>query len=1284
MFEIVGDDIAQLNDTDLRALIGLLCEAEMHRQALSVTAVTWGGSQNAGDGGLDVCVELPAGATISGVIPSPSTGFQVKKPDMPAAAIAKEMKPDGVLRPVFLELAGKSGAYIIVSSTGSTSDSALKNRRNAMAKAVEGSEAEGKLTFDFFDRGRVATWVRDHAGLIPWVRTRIGKAVPGWRSFGRWSRVPSGVDPGYLVDGHARMRTDAAERGDEISVVDGINLMRDKLRQPGGVVRLVGLSGVGKTRLAEALFDETIGENVLDRSQAIYTDISDDPQPPPKALASDLNAARSRAIVVVDNCSSELHRHLSDVARESGSDISILTIEYDIRDDQPEDTSVFHLEASSTELIARLLQQRFPGLSQVDAATIAEFSGGNARIAIALASQLEKTETVAGLNQEELFNRLFYQRHQPDPALLAAAQACSLVYSFDGEHIEGADAELSRLGALIGKSAEDIYTAVVELKDRDLVQARAQWRAVLPHAIANRLAKFALARLPPSKIRQYLVDEAPERMLRSFSRRLGYLNDSKEARAIVEDWLRPGSRLGDISGLSDFDRELLFNVAPIAPGQVLEKLEESFGAASEAILVENLYYLRLLRSLAYDEEYFERAIALLSRFAIIPPEVSKDAAAAADMVESLFFIALSGTHATIETREKVADSFLSSDTEQLRALGLRALAALLKSSQFASAYEFDFGARSRDYGYYPESGNEVEKWFSHAINLARRFALPGYPLADKVKTTLSTELRDLWGMPTIVDLLDQVVRELSSGEFWREAWIAVRKTQTYDGAAMSLDLRRKLDDLEYFLRPKSLVDQVRGVVIDVKGAGFDLDEFDEDEEDDGVEEIGAPAISTSVAKSERVAATIERLGSDVGRDIESFRVLLPALIAAPGRVSAFAGAMAQTADRPHDIWDEMRIAFAAAAAPRMALMTGFVQGLHRRDADLAEIFLDEAILDEVLGPHLPHFQATVGLDQRGIDRLHRALDLGIAPSGAYLSLIGGRITDKVPGAQLKDLVLRISELQGGLSVAIDILAMHLHGLRADKDPIPNEIREAGRSLIDAFEFPSRDSSKHQDDYDLAKIIRHSLTGKKGRPVARRLIRKLMRALSTYTISAHDFGNVVRSLLQVQPILSLDELFPKRAKSHSKSVRMLESIGRFGKRPLDVVSEENLFEWLTVDPAIRFPIAAATVKLHEKDDPTTDDEQPIKWSPLAIRILREAPDQKVVLHEFVSRLYPKSWSGSYASALEGSLKILRDLPVGDQDGLRVDLTGAIERFENHIRKERTREARESREQDNRFE
>src|SRR5258706_1498992 len=159
MFEIAGDNIAELNDEDLRTLIGLLCEAELRRKGLSLAAVTWGGSQTAKDGGLDVHVELAASA-IEGFIPKPHTGFQVKKPDMPRAAIIDEMKPKGVLRPIIVELIRTSGAYVIVSASGSTSGSALASRRQAMVEALEGVPGRERLKVDFYDRNRIATWLR--------------------------------------------------------------------------------------------------------------------------------------------------------------------------------------------------------------------------------------------------------------------------------------------------------------------------------------------------------------------------------------------------------------------------------------------------------------------------------------------------------------------------------------------------------------------------------------------------------------------------------------------------------------------------------------------------------------------------------------------------------------------------------------------------------------------------------------------------------------------------------------------------------------------------------------------------------------------------------------------------------------------------------------------------------------------------------------------------------------------------------------------------------------------
>jgi hypothetical protein len=99
MLEITADDVARLDDKQLRELVGLLCESELRRQGLSPAAVTYGGDQNAADGGIDVHVGLPAGAEVGGFIPRPTTGFQVKKQEMPPGAITDEMAPEGTLRP---------------------------------------------------------------------------------------------------------------------------------------------------------------------------------------------------------------------------------------------------------------------------------------------------------------------------------------------------------------------------------------------------------------------------------------------------------------------------------------------------------------------------------------------------------------------------------------------------------------------------------------------------------------------------------------------------------------------------------------------------------------------------------------------------------------------------------------------------------------------------------------------------------------------------------------------------------------------------------------------------------------------------------------------------------------------------------------------------------------------------------------------------------------------------------------------------------------------------------
>lgn len=182
MLDFTGDHIQKLGDRDLRELVYRLCIAELRRLNLPEVAITVGGDQNAADGGVDVRVELESITAVQlDFIRAVATGFQVKAQDMAAATIVEEMKPSGKLRPAICSLAARGGAYVIVSSKGSVADASLQRRLEAMRSAASSESSAAGLTLDFYDRTRLATWVRRYPGVEMWVRDRIGERLQGWQ-----------------------------------------------------------------------------------------------------------------------------------------------------------------------------------------------------------------------------------------------------------------------------------------------------------------------------------------------------------------------------------------------------------------------------------------------------------------------------------------------------------------------------------------------------------------------------------------------------------------------------------------------------------------------------------------------------------------------------------------------------------------------------------------------------------------------------------------------------------------------------------------------------------------------------------------------------------------------------------------------------------------------------------------------------------------------------------------------------------------------------------------------
>lgn len=1265
MIEITAEDIADLADDDLRSLVARLCEAQLRRAGLPTSAVTWGGDQDAPDDGIDVRVALPKATLTEGYVPRPATGFQVKKPDMPRNAILKEMRPAGRIRPVIQELAQQSGAYIIVSSSGSTSDSALRNREQAMAEAVRDVEGAKSLELRFYDRTRVATWVRDHPGLIPWVRERIGKAIQGWQSYGPWAYAPDGVSGEYLIDTKARIHTSNKEDSDGLSALDGLQRIRDLLGTPGKCVRLLGHAGVGKTRLVQALFDERIGGQSLDPSLAWYTNMADDPNPQPVGLASNLIVARTRAILVIDNCPSDLHGRLSEICRQHGSTLSIATVEYDIREDKPEGTEVFELRPSSVDLIARLVENRFPEVSAIDRRTVAEFSDGNAKIAIALAGTIGKGDTIAGLKDEVLFNRLFRQRHEHDDSLMSAAQACSLVYSFQGEDVSGQDTELPRLGALIGRRAEELFRQVAELLRRDLVQQRSVWRAVLPPAIANRLAATALQNIPAEVIEAQLVNCAPERLLKSFSRRLGYLHNSSEAVRIVDRWLGVDGFLGEVWCLNDLGKAMFTNVAPAAPGAGLAALERALGGAqSDQSLSDCRDYIQLLRSIAYDPDQFDRSVALLIKLSVAESEGDQDRNAS-NALTSLFYLYLSGTHASVEQRLKVVEGLLLSDDSRRQILGLQALDAALEALHFTSSYSFHFGGRSRDFGYRPRTREQVQQWFSAVLGLVETLVCSDLLIASKVCEVLANNFRDLWTEAGMYDDLDRISRDIASKKFWRQGWLAIREVLTFDSERLSPAAKALLSSLEQSLRPRDLRQKVCSIVLSRTADMLDPND------------LGFALPDASAIDHERRQLVAEELGKQTADDAQVFDDLLPELVSGEGLLFSFGRGLATGTHNPEEFWKALVAQLAATPEDQrdIRVLLGFLNALVERDASLSNHLLDDAVENDVLGYWFPRLQTAVPIDGTGIARLKRSLAVEKAPIWMFENLALGKYLDAVPGADLKALVLLIATKPDGYDPAVEILYMRLYADNCEKREPSREVIEAGQELMRHLELGR---GQEQDDYRLGDLAKMCLTRKDGEEVARYICRKLKHAIARNETYSRRHFHLVSGLLMAQPLPTLDELFAGSDAERQAGLKMIAESHR--GNPLDSVPEDTLIGWCDQHPADRYPTIAAAISIFHK----SDDKTPLQWTTLARRVLNKAPDSVEVLVEFTRRFRPMSWSGSRASIMEERAQLLGQLD-GSSD-LRVVEFARIEltRFNHEIEAERRWETDLDRKTDERFE
>lgn len=250
-------------------------------------------------------------------------------------------------------------------------------------------------------------------------------------------------------------------------------------------------------------------------------------------------------------------------------------------------------------------------------------------------------------------------------------------------------------------------------------------------------------------------------------------------------------------------------------------------------------------------------------------------------------------------------------------------------------------------------------------------------------------------------------------------------------------------------------------------------------------------------------------------------------------------------------------------------------------------------------------------------------------------LEGGRVTDPIPPAALRTLLLEIAARPGGWDVAIGILYMRLFSDESQKQVSAPEIIDTGRELMLGIDFTN---SNIQVEYKLGLICKQCLRGDGAAEIVRSVCRKFRDAVTKYETYIFYHEELLQGLFSVQPTAALDGFCSgDTATNHRAETGILRDIGQLRGNPLYSMPEDELFNWCDLQPKIRYPAMAAAIAPFYLSG---DKGQP-QWTSIARGLIEKAPEPVEVLKRFVGRIIPTSWVGSRSAIVKSNAVLLDD-------------------------------------------
>lgn len=594
------------------------------------------------------------------------------------------------------------------------------------------------------------------------------------------------------------------------------------IKNPNESIRLLGLSGLGKTRILFEIFrpfDEFTESTILS-SRVLYINCFLNPNADFQTIFRTLEKKEEDRIVILDNCTKALHRSVLPFINNKNNRISLITL-----DSNPEEAEHDRIDGVNYIIIKKeelssvvndIVAEDFSMLVDESKEKIKEFSQGIPLMAVLIGESIKKGEQFIGrLNDKDLLDRLLGPKGKEDRCR-TILKSCSIFNYFGSEEDLRTQIEFIATEKSITSLDGERQVIINEFDDicnfflkREIFERKGRLIGMRPFPLALYLAQEWLESCNHERLMSVLLsitklpDRDKKQLTEAFSEQMKYLGYSDKAVLIVDKIVGVSSPFDNAEVLNTELGSRLFRsfveVNPVAVSNNLVRLFSTKTIEELLQIVEgrrNLVWV--LEKLCFDKRTFLESAKIMYAFAVAENETWSNNATGQFL--HLFNIILSGTEANLDERWQIIQWGLNKSETKYHDLALRAMAVGLTYGHFSRTGGAEKQGSKVLHDYQPP-WKEVAAYWTNILNTLKSFIITNGKYTDVASETIGRCIRSSFnaGLGHIVIPFISEISEFKNHD-WDEALNGLLHAKKFEKNSIAPEQLKQIDGLILVLK----------------------------------------------------------------------------------------------------------------------------------------------------------------------------------------------------------------------------------------------------------------------------------------------------------------------------------------------------------------------------------------------------------------------------------------------------------------------------------------------------